>query len=281
MKRYPTTLIIAGSDSSAGAGIQADLKTCLALGVYATTAITAITAQNTMGVRGVMPVTPDMVQSQIEAVLDDYIVDSIKIGMLCNADIARAVADVLSQHRSIPVVLDPVMVSTSGHKLIEDEAIAVIRERLFPLVEVITPNVAEAVMLSGVAIHTIEDMSMAAIPLLDSGCKAVLIKGGHLQGDSSVDILFTADGALHRYAAPYCPSHNTHGTGCTLSSAIAAHIARGCNMVDAIGAAKQYVTDAITAGASVFSGHGHGALNHGFAPCELRADKEFIEPDTL
>lgn len=270
MKRYPTTLIIAGSDSCGGAGIQADIKSCAALGVYAATAITAITAQNTQGVRGVQPVTPHMVRDQIVAVLDDLCVDTIKIGMLCDAAIATVVADVLSLCTQ-PIVLDPVMISTSGHKLLSDDAIAVIRERLFPLAEVVTPNVHEAVLLSGCDIHTCEDMDIAAHILLQQGCRAVLMKGGHLEGDVVVDKLYLSQDESFTFTSPRCHSHNTHGTGCTLASAIAAHRAVGYDLATAVSRSKRYVEQAIIGSSNVFVGHGHGSLNHAVNPLPLVA----------
>lgn len=274
MKRYPTTLIIAGSDCSGGAGIQADVKTCAALGVFATTAITAVTAQNTMGVRGVYAVSPEMVKAQIEAVMDDFAVDTVKVGMLCNAAIADAVADALEQYRDVPVILDPVMVSTSRHKLLDDDAVAVVRRRLFPLATLVTPNCDEAAMLADVPVTSIDAMRVAAGRLMEAGCKAVLVKGGHLQGAQSVDLLFAMSQPERAFEAAFCHTNNTHGTGCTLSSAIAACMARGYDLPAAVEAAKAYVTGAIEAGANVFAGHGHGALNHAFAPLPLQATIE-------
>ena len=274
MRRYPTTLIIAGSDCSGGAGIQADLKTCTALGVYGCAVITAVTAQNTVGVKGVQPVTPDMVTAQIEVVLDDMTVDSIKIGMLCNESIAEAVADVLSRYPSIPVVLDPVMVSTSGHSLMDASAVRIVAERLFPLAEVVTPNIDEAHLLTGISVRSAEDMPLAAEHLLSAGCKAVLLKGGHLSGNEAIDILYTHQSAPRQYASRYCATRNTHGTGCTLSSAIASFMAKGAILPEAVRQAKQYISQAIVAGADVVVGQGHGALNHAFSPLPLVADKE-------
>lgn len=275
MKRYPTTLIIAGSDSSGGAGIQADIKTCSALGVFATTAITAITAQNTLGVKGVQAITPVMVCSQIDAVIEDLIVDSIKVGMLCNADIAQAVADIL-ELVNVPVVLDPVMVSTSGHKLLDDDAIDIISNRLIRLAQVVTPNTQEAALLSGCPVNNIEDMHTAGKQLLAMGCKNVLMKGGHITGQQSIDILFTHDNEPLYLTADYIPTNNTHGTGCTLSSAIAAHLALGYSLQDAVRHSKQYISSAITQGAFVYAGRGHGALNHAASPQKLEAIKDFI-----
>ncbi len=269
MKRYPTTLIIAGSDSGGGAGIQADIKTCSALGVYASTAITAITAQNTQGVRNIMPVTPEIVRQQIEAVIDDLTIDSIKIGMLCNASIATAVADAVSQY-DIPIILDPVMVSTSGHKLLSDDAIDIIIHRLFSIAEVVTPNIHEASLLSGMPIDNTTHLDAIAMKILSYGCKSVLIKGGHLAGDMAVDCLHTRDGMKYAYSLPYIDTRNTHGTGCTLSSAIASFVALGYSLHHAVECAKNYLWKGIDHGAHIFAGKGNGAINHGFAPQPLK-----------
>lgn len=274
MKRYPTTLIIAGSDSCGGAGIQADVKTCAALGVYAATAITAVTAQNSVGVRGVYAVSPEMVKAQIEAVMDDLVVDTVKVGMLCNAAIANVVADALERYANVPVILDPVMISTSRHKLLDDDAVAVVRHRLFPLATLVTPNCDEASMLAAVPVTNLDEMRVAADRLMEAGCKAVLVKGGHLQGAQSIDLLRSLSQPEQIFKAAFCHTDNTHGTGCTLSSAIAACMARGYELPSAVEAAKTYVTDAIKAGADVFAGHGHGAMNHAFSPLPLQASIE-------
>ena len=268
MKRYPTTLIIAGSDSGGGAGIQADIKTCSALGVYATTAITAITAQNTMGVHGIQAVAPDMVKKQVAAILQDFTVDCIKIGMLCNAQIATAVAEVLHDV-NIPIIVDPIMVSTSGHKLLSDDAITTIIDQLFPLTEVITPNIHEAILLSGVDIIGDADIAHAANVLQQQGCRAVLIKGGHLADSEATDHLYLHNKRHYTFSTPYISTQNTHGTGCTLSSAIAAYRALGYDLCRAVKQAKEYVSQAISHGANVQAGHGHGSLNHAFAPQPL------------
>lgn len=268
MKRYPTTLIIAGSDSSGGAGIQADIKTCSAIGVYASTAITAITAQNTMGVIDIQPITPDIVTKQIKAVLDDLIIDSIKIGMLCNASIVKAVADALNGI-DIPIITDPVMVSTSGHKLLSDDAIDAVVKYIFPLSEIVTPNLHEASLLSGMDIVQPDDIIEAAHKTLSKGCRAVLMKGGHFDNLLSTDTLIDNNLQVNHYSSPRYTTHNTHGTGCTLSSAIAAYRAKGYNLQEATARAKEFVTQAIAHGSDVFAGRGHGALNHAFAPQPL------------
>ncbi len=268
MKRYPTTLIIAGSDSCGGAGIQADIKTCSAIGVYAATAITAITAQNTMGVIDIQPITPDIVSKQIKAVLDDLIIDSIKIGMLCNVDIVKAVANALNGI-DIPIITDPVMVSTSGHKLLSDEAIDAVIKYIFPLSEIVTPNLHEASLLSGINIVSSDDIMEAAHMILNRNSGAVLIKGGHFTNNLSTDTFIDNHREVNRYSSPRYDTHNTHGTGCTLSSAIAAYRAKGYNLPEAIAHAKEFVTQAIIHSSDVFAGHGHGVLNHAFSPQPL------------
>ena len=267
MKRYPTTLIIAGSDSGGGAGIQADIKTCASLGVFATTAITAITAQNTQGVRCIEAVDATIVREQIEAVLDDFTVDTIKIGMLCNASIANIVSDAL-EHTSIPIILDPVMISTSGHKLLSDDAIDVITNRLIPMAEVVTPNLAEACVLSKTDIKESLQIVDAAHTILSLGCNAVLMKGGHLQHIEASDTLVTRQG-IDTFTRPFIATRNTHGTGCTLSTAIASFRARGFALRSAVEYAKEYVHRAIVQGADVCAGKGHGALNHAHNPQPL------------
>lgn len=267
--RYPVALTIAGSDSGGGAGIQADLKTFSALGVFGASAITSVTAQNTQGVRGIQALSPEIVEGQIHAVFEDLTVDAVKIGMLHNREVARIVAGSIDCFSPSNIILDPVMISTSGSKLIEDEAIEVIVEELFPRVTLITPNIDEAVFLSGMPIHNEEEMGIAAQKLLASGCRSVLMKGGHLEGKEMADILFTRDEAPLRLAVPTIHTQNTHGTGCTLSSAIAAYMALGKKLPDAVQAAKDYITAALHAGADVKTGHGHGPLNHFFDPVPL------------
>jgi hydroxymethylpyrimidine/phosphomethylpyrimidine kinase len=269
MKRYPTTLIIAGSDSCGGAGIQADLKTCAALGVYAATAITAVTAQNTQGVRAVQPIEPNIVRQQIEAVLEDFTVDSIKIGMLCNADIANTVADVLTSCH-IPIILDPVMVSTSGCTLLERSAIDVIVKRLFPIAEIITPNINEAGLLTSTNIHDSPQITLAAHQLLDMGCNAVLMKGGHLPGAMATDYLITPD-REEIFSTPFIDTRNTHGTGCTLSSAIACNLGSGMGLEESVRAAKDYLTGALKAMLDL--GQGSGPLDHGWQHPRRQAEK--------
>lgn len=258
-----TALTIAGSDSGGGAGIQADLKTFAAHGVYGTSAVTAVTAQNTMGVTGVHAIPADMVTAQIEAVAGDIGVDAVKIGMLANAAIVEAVAAAIEALDLPQVVVDPVMVAKRGDRLLEDEAVATMRTELLPRAHVVTPNIAEAEVLAGMTITSLADMHRAGQRILALGPRVVLVKGGHLQGTEApheaVDVLCTGTGD-RELRAPRLAGRNTHGTGCTLSAAIAANLALGRNDDDAIERAKEYLTGAI--GNAPGIGRGHGPLNH-------------------
>jgi hydroxymethylpyrimidine/phosphomethylpyrimidine kinase len=275
-KSYPIVLSIAGSDSSGGAGIQADLKTFSALGVYGATAITAITAQNTLGVVSQMALPPQMVREQIVSVMDDLHPSVVKIGMLSNAEIVKAVAEVLSEYKP-KIVLDPVIVSTSGHRLLSVEAQEVIKEKLLPISELVTPNIPEMETLANMPLSSFEEKEKAANYLLSLGAKAVLLKGGHEDGEVKTDILFfrahevcsqlTAHSS--QLVSESISTKNVHGTGCTLSSAIAAFLALGYSLEDAVKEAKRYITEAIRAGADVRIGHGFGPVNHFFNPKPL------------
>lgn len=267
---YPRVLSIAGSDSGGGAGIQADLKTFAALGCYGMTAITALTAQNTRGVRAIHGVPPPMLRDQIDAVIEDIGADAVKIGMLHAPDIVQTVAEAIDRHALQNVVLDPVMVATSGAVLIDNPAIAVLVRELFPRALVVTPNLDEASLLVGRPLNNEQDMQLAALELLATGARAVLLKGGHLPGDVVSDLLATRAGELHWMRGPRIASPNTHGTGCTLSSAIAAHMALGRPLQEAVQLARTYVREALEAGASVRTGAGGGPLNHGHAPIAMR-----------
>ena len=274
-KSYPIVLSIAGSDSSGGAGIQADLKTFSALGVYGATAITAITAQNTQGVNSQFALPPQMVYEQITAVIDDLNLSVVKIGMLSNVEIVNAVADALSNY-DVKIVLDPVIVSTSGHRLLSVEAQDVIKERLLPMCEIVTPNIPEMETLANMTVSTYEEKEKAANHLLSLGAKSVLLKGGHEEGEIKKDYLFfngqqsTVNGQQSlSFVSETILTKNVHGTGCTLSSAIAAFMARGLVLEDAVREAKIYVTEAIRAGADVKIGHGFGPVNHFFNPKPL------------
>lgn len=264
--RYARVLSIAGSDSGGGAGIQADLKTFSALGCYGMTAITALTAQNTLGVRAIHGVPPEMLQSQIDAVVEDIGVDAVKIGMLHAPEVVHVVADAIRRHRLPHVVLDPVMVATSGDRLTTGETVQALVRELFPLAELVTPNLDEAALLLGHPIEGIAALDDAARGLLALGARAALLKGGHLPGDEVVDVLAQAAGGLSHLCSPRIATHNGHGTGCTLSSAIAAHLALGLPLAQAVARARAYILGAIQAGAAVRTGHGHGPLNHGYAP---------------
>lgn len=268
--RYAAVLTIAGSDSGGGAGIQADIKTMSALGCYATSAITAITVQNTLGVTGIHSVPADIVRGQVDAVMTDIQPQAIKIGMVHSAALAVTLADALGAYPEVPVVLDPVMISTSGHKLIEDETINLLKERLFPLAALITPNLDEAAVLCGRPLQSVEDMKQAADLLLQTGCSAVLIKGGHLKGEKVYDVYKSFEGEELVLESDWIESRNVHGTGCTLSSAIASYLALGNGLQQSVMLAKAYITEAIAAGSNVVTGKGSGPLNHFFQPQQLQ-----------
>ncbi|MEG0141665.1 MAG: bifunctional hydroxymethylpyrimidine kinase/phosphomethylpyrimidine kinase [Comamonas sp.] len=268
-KRYARVLSIAGSDSGGGAGIQADLKTCAALGCYGMTAITAITVQNTLGVTGIHGIPLNTIRDQIDAVVSDIGVDAVKIGMLATPEVVSVVADAIRRHQLSNVVLDPVMVATSGDRLIVPETAQALVKELFPLATVITPNLDEAALLLGRSIDGIPALDAAVADLLAMGAPSVLLKGGHLNGDVVMDVLGlqgqTASGYL-RLQSQRIVTHNGHGTGCTLSSAIASFLAQGLPLAQAVTEARRYILGAIEAGADVYTGHGHGPLNHGYAP---------------
>ena len=267
MRTYYPVLTIAGSDPSGGAGIQADIKTISAIGCYAMSAITAITAQNTTGVRSVMPVPTAMVAEQIDMVMTDIPPLAVKIGMLCSAEIASTVADSLDRYHPNNIVLDPVMLSSSGTSLLEKEAIDIIVKRIFPLTTLVTPNLDEARELTG------ENDPVKQIEILhEMGCSNVLITGGDSQAtDFKTDILST-DGRknLLELRADAVSTRNTHGTGCTLSSAVASYLAVGNSLTDSVRLAKLYVTNALKEGSFVSTGKGHGPLNHFFSPRRLK-----------
>ena len=267
---YPRVLSIAGSDSGGGAGIQADLKTFAALGCFGMTAITALTAQNTQGVRAIHGVPPVMLRDQIDAVIDDMGADAVKIGMLHSPEIVQTVAEAIDRHSLVNIVLDPVMVATSGAVLIDHPAIDVLVRELFPRALLVTPNLDEVALLVGRPIQNADDMELAALELQAMGARAVLVKGGHLPGAMVMDLLLLASGEKHWMHAPRILSANTHGTGCTLSSAIAAGLALGQPLREAVEAARTYVRAALQAGAQVKTGAGSGPLNHGHAPVAMR-----------
>ena len=256
-------LVIAGSDSGGGAGVQADIKTITALGGYAMTALTALTAQNTCGVHGVFPVDPEFVGLQIDCVLSDIGADAIKTGMLLSADTIEVVVRAIrSRGAGIPLVVDPVMVAKGGAALLDGAAIHTLKRHLIPLASLLTPNIPEAEALTGLTIETLSDVDAALDALLTLGPAAVLLKGGHLPGDEIVDVLRTIDGDEMRLSHSRIVTNSTHGTGCTLASAIATGVAEGLRLRDSIVLAERYVREAIRYAPGL--GSGHGPLDHGY-----------------
>jgi hydroxymethylpyrimidine/phosphomethylpyrimidine kinase len=253
-------LIVAGSDSGGGAGIQADIKAVTAMDGFAATAITALTAQNTLGVHGVVPIEPAFIAQQIEVVLSDIGADALKTGMLHSAEVIDTVVASFKKHASgVPLVVDPVMVAKGGHRLLLTEAETALRDRLLPMAALLTPNLPEAEVLAGFPVRDEADMMRAAATLASLGARAVLMKGGHLDGDRVVDLLFH-DGKVDRFEDARIASRSTHGTGCTLASAIAAGLAQRMSLRDSVARARTYVRDAIASAPGY--GAGHGPLNH-------------------
>lgn len=263
--RYIATLTIAGSDSCGGAGIQADIKTMSALGCYAASVITAVTVQNTTGVSAVHAVPPEIVAGQIRAVMDDIRPQAVKVGMVNDINTIKTIADTLAEYDIEHLVVDPVMVATSGARLMQDDAVGVFTDRLMPLATLLTPNVPEAEVLSGISINDKSSMDNAARIIQDKGCQSLLIKGGHIEG-RKIDRLYTSMGREREYEAANVATRNTHGTGCTLSSAITSYLAMGYAIGEAIAAAKEWLTGALIAGANVEIGSGHGPVNHFYNP---------------
>ena len=260
--KTPIALTIAGSDSGGGAGIQADLKAFSALGAYGCSVITALTAQNTQGVQGIYDVEPSFIKQQLDSIFSDLSVEAVKVGMLSQPGVIRTVAESISQYAVDQLVVDPVMVATSGDVLLQQEAIQTLIKELLPKASLVTPNLPEAAVLLGQDKPESPEQMMDMIePLLELGAKAVLLKGGHLSGTKAVD--FYHDGkALHRLESEWVETRNTHGTGCTLSSAITALLARGYTITDAVMEAKQYITAAIAHADQLNIGHGHGPVHH-------------------
>jgi hydroxymethylpyrimidine/phosphomethylpyrimidine kinase len=252
-------LTIAGSDSGGGAGIQADLKTFAALGVYGTSAITAITAQNTVEVTRVLTLDTAIVTAQIDAVVSDIAIDAVKTGMLGDAPVVEAVSEAIARWRLSRVVVDPVMIAKGGHRLLAEAAIAALRDRLLPLAEVVTPNRPEAAALAGIPVESPDDAREAARRLAGFGARAVVVKGGHFEGPTLINLLFDGTDFLE-FATPRVASAHTHGTGCTFASAVAAHLAMGRSTADAVDRATQYVAGAIEHAPRI--GHGQGPLGH-------------------
>lgn len=268
-------LIIAGSDSGGGAGIQADIKTCSAFGAYAMTAVTAVTAQNTVGVHAVEMMPPKLVKAQIEACLSDLGADVVKIGMLGTKEIVDVVAEAVDELDAF-VILDPVAVATSGDALLEEDAVAALRDTLLPLADLVTPNVPEAELLTGLKIEDVDDLTKAGDALLERGVYAALMKGGHLDGKSVVDVLVSEEGA-NIMSGPRLRTRHTHGTGCTLASAVAANMALGLDLDEAVMRAREFVFEAIRTAPGFGSSKGHGPLNHGLALSE--AEDETLPPN--
>jgi hydroxymethylpyrimidine/phosphomethylpyrimidine kinase len=267
---YIHVLTIAGSDSGGGAGIQADLKTFSALGCFGTSVITAVTAQNTLGVRSVHGIPATIIKDQLQAVLDDIAPVAIKIGMINRAEVVDVIETELKSYAAdVPVILDPVMVATSGHKLIAPDTVEQLIDKLFPLVSLVTPNIDEAIILSGQEINNLDDMVAAGKKIIEKGAKAVLVKGGHLIGPVIYDVFIYGKDAPVVLESAVIASKNLHGTGCTLSSAIAAEMAKGNNLLSAIKNAKNYISQALQAGSEVKTGGGNGPLNHFFEPLKL------------
>ncbi|MFI3247808.1 MAG: bifunctional hydroxymethylpyrimidine kinase/phosphomethylpyrimidine kinase [Rikenellaceae bacterium] len=263
--RYTRVLSIAGSDSGGGAGIQADIKAISACGGYAATAITAVTVQNTLGVTAVHPIPIEIIEGQIEAVLSDIGADAIKIGMLHSTEVIEVVCRAIDKYKPRNVVLDPVMVATSGHRLIEQSAIEMLSRELIPRATIITPNIPEAEILLGHKIECQDALPDAARELSRDGSVAVLLKAGHLTEKMLTDIFLDAEGKIHHLTSPRLETKNTHGTGCTLSSALAAFLAKGLTPAEAVRSAKAYLTSALVSGARFEIGEGHGPVDHQYA----------------
>ncbi|MGI4729040.1 MAG: bifunctional hydroxymethylpyrimidine kinase/phosphomethylpyrimidine kinase [Janthinobacterium lividum] len=264
--QYPSVLTIAGSDSGGGAGIQADLKTFAALGCFGTSAITAVTVQNTLGVTGIYSIPPEIVAAQIRSVMNDIKPSAIKIGMVHSAALALVIAEVLRDYPTVPIILDPVMVATSGDKLIETETVKILQKELFPLATLVTPNLDETQILTNAAASNLSNMQSAATQILQTGCFAVLVKGGHLTGKKLHNFYLDKNSISQIITSEGIETNNTHGTGCSLSSAIAAFMARGFGLKEAVNEACNYIHQAILLGSDVKTGEGNGPINHFFNP---------------
>ncbi|WP_134089241.1 bifunctional hydroxymethylpyrimidine kinase/phosphomethylpyrimidine kinase [Olivibacter sp. XZL3] len=264
--KYPTVLTIAGFDGSGGAGIQGDIKTISALGCFATSVLTALPVQNTQGVKSIYPIPCQAVDDQLTTILEDIFPDAIKIGMVHTGALVETIVEAFAQHPKVPLVFDPVMVATSGHRLIESETITTIVDNLFPIADLITPNIDEAAVLAEMPIRTPDDMYVAGEKIRRLGCKAVLLKGGHLDSDTITSLYFDHNGHVHAYDSSKLQTNNTHGTGCTLSSAIASYLAQGLSMHESVTAGLAYTHQAIMNGMDVLTGRGNGPLNHFFDP---------------
>lgn len=266
---YPSVLTIAGFDGSGGAGIQADIKTFSALGCYATSVLTALPVQNTMGVRKIYPIPVEAVADQIRAILDDIFPGAIKIGMVHTPELVETIVHTLSEYPKIPIVFDPVMVATSGHRLIESDTITTIINRLLPVADIITPNMDESAILAGMPVKTLDDMVIAGNKIRALGCRSLLLKGGHQETEKITSLFISEDGSVDPFVTEKFKTNNTHGSGCTLSSAIAAYLSQGKPLPEAVALAQTYVFDAIKHGQDVQTGKGNGPLNHFFNPQKL------------
>ncbi len=266
---YPSVLTIAGFDGSGGAGIQADIKTFSALGCYATSVLTALPVQNTMGVRKIYPIPVEAVADQIRAILDDIFPGAIKIGMVHTTELVETIVHTLSEYPKIPIVFDPVMVATSGHRLIESDTIATIINTLLPVADIITPNMDESAILAGMPVKTLDDMVIAGNKIRNLGCRSLLLKGGHQETENITSLFIGEDGNTYPFVTEKFNTNNTHGSGCTLSSAIAAYLSQGKPLPEAVALAQAYVFDAIKHGQDVQTGKGNGPLNHFFNPQKL------------
>ncbi|WP_417558758.1 bifunctional hydroxymethylpyrimidine kinase/phosphomethylpyrimidine kinase [Mesoflavibacter zeaxanthinifaciens] len=267
--KYPSVLSIAGFDGSGGAGLQADIKTISALGCYATTVLTALPVQNTQGVKNIFPIPVRVVAEQLETIMEDIVPDAIKIGMIHTPELVDVVVRALQVYKHVPVVFDPVMVSTSGHRLIEEETINVIIEKLFPMADIITPNMDEASILVNMRVETLKDMHLIGARIKELECKNILMKGGHQKTTIITSLLIDEKNNYYPFEFNKIDTNNTHGSGCTLSSAIATFLAQGKNMYEAVELGQQYVYNAIENGANTQTGKGNGPLNHFFNPQKL------------
>lgn len=266
---YPSVLTIAGFDGSGGAGIQADIKTASALGCFSTSVLTALPVQNTQGVRTIYPIPVEAVAEQIEAILDDIFPDAIKIGMVHTPQLVETIVSTLGKYKKIPLVFDPVMVATSGHRLIEEDTISAITEQLFPIADVVTPNMDEASILAKMKVKTVEDLYAAGKEIKKLGCKSILLKGGHQETSTITSLFYDEHEKYHSFETKKFSTNNTHGSGCTLSSAIAAYLAQGFTLYDSVSLGQQYVYQAIENGKDAQTGLGNGPLNHFFNPQKL------------
>ena len=267
--KYPSVLTISGFDGSGGAGIQADIKTISALGCYATSVLTALPVQNTQGVKKIFPIPVEAVSEQLDAILEDIVLDAIKIGMVHTPQLVDTIVTVLEKYPDIPVVFDPVMVATSGHHLIQAKTIDTIVEKLLPRSTVITPNMDEAAVIAKMKVETVKDMELAGNHIKQLGGKNILLKGGHQKTAKIISLLLDEKNNYHSFEFNKVDTENTHGSGCTLSSAIASYMAQGKELLEAVMLGQQYVFNAILTGADTQTGKGKGPLNHFFNPQRL------------